>query len=134
LTIRIHIMRHHHVAVKLCPSNEVWPRDLHGIIPLQEAPPRGLRGITSWPWGTTTILAWNYVLMLRHHRGLPLRGSMGLRPTDEVPPRDLTTRVMELRPTHTLYMFHPPNQEVPITLISCINNKSYNSCFPIHTQ
>ena len=33
---------------------------------------------------------------------------MGLRPTDEAPPRALTTRVMELRPTHTLYMFHQP--------------------------
>jgi len=49
LTIRIRIMRHHHVAVELCPSNEVSPRGLHGIIPLQEAPPRGLRGITPWP-------------------------------------------------------------------------------------
>jgi len=28
----------------------------------------------------------------------------------------------------------PNNQEVSIILMSCINNQSYNSCFPIHTQ
>jgi len=54
---------------------------------------------------------WNYVLLLRYHQELLLRGSMELRPTNEAPPRSLTTRVMELYPTHTLYMFHPPNQE-----------------------
>jgi len=126
-----------------------------------EAPPRG-SGIMYYQWGvttrpsrnytltrgTTTWPSWNYVLALRHHHdtrvelrpyveappGIPLKRTMELRPTDEAPPRALTTRVMELRPTHTLYMFHPPNQEIPITLISCISNKSYNSCFPIHTQ
>ena len=39
---------------------------------------------------------------------LPLRGPMELRPTDEASPRSLTTRVMELYPTHTLYISHPP--------------------------
>jgi len=80
--------------MELGPSNEASPRDLHGIIPLQEAPPRGH--------------PWNYALALRHHQGLPLRGSMELRPTYEAPPRSLTTRVMELCPTHPLNMFHPP--------------------------
>jgi len=47
LTIRIRTMRHHHQTVELRPSGE--------------APPRGLRGITSWPSGTTTIPSWNYV-------------------------------------------------------------------------
>ena len=105
MTIRIRILRHHHVAVELCPSNKASPRGLRGIIPFQEAPPCGLHGITPWPLGITTILTWNYVLMLRQHQGLPLRRSMESRPTDEAPPRALTTRVMELRPTHTLYMF-----------------------------
>jgi len=57
---------------------------------------------------------------------------MGLRPTVEVPPRALTTRVMELRPTHFVHV-SPINQKVPIILIS-YNSQSYNSCFPIHTQ
>jgi len=42
-------LRHHHVALELCPRNEASPRGLRGIIPLQEVPPRGLRGITPWP-------------------------------------------------------------------------------------
>jgi len=59
---------------------------------------------------------------------------MELRLTDEAPPRVLTTRVMELSPTHTLYMSHQPNQKDPTVLTSCINNQSYISCFPTHTQ
>jgi len=42
-------LRHHHIAVELCPTNEASPRGLQEIKPLQEAPPRGLRGITPWP-------------------------------------------------------------------------------------
>jgi len=105
------ISRHHHMAMELCPNSEASPQGIRGITPLQEAPPRGLRGITSWPWGTTTtprgITSFRWGTTMK----LLLRGSMELRPTDEAPPRPLTTRVMELYPTHTLYMFHPPNQE-----------------------
>jgi len=53
-------------------------------------------------------LPWNNVLLSRHHQGLPLRGSMELCPNDEVSLGSLTTRVMELCPTHPLNMFHPP--------------------------
>jgi len=96
------------VTVELGPSNEASPRGLHGIIPLQEAPPR------DHPWNYALALRhhhdppWNYVLLSRHHQGLPLRGSMELRPTYEAPPRSLTTKVMELCLTHPLNMFHPP--------------------------
>jgi len=99
------------VAVELCPSSEALPRGLRGIIPLQDAPPRDLRGITSWPLGTTTTPRGITSFRRGTTMKLPLRGSMELRPTDEAPPRPLTTRVMELYPTHTLYVFHPPNQE-----------------------
>jgi len=68
------------------------------LCPGPEAPPR---------------LPWNYAYLSRHHQGLPLRGSMELRPTDEAPPRSLTTRVMELCPTHALNMFNPPIKNFP---------------------
>jgi len=112
-------MRHHHETVELCPSSEAPPRGLRGITSVHEAPPRGLHGITSWPWGTITIPFWNYVLMLRHHHELSLGGSMGLRPLDEAPPWALTMKVMGLRPTHTLSMFHQPLIEFSCTSISC---------------
>jgi len=127
-------MRHHHVTVELYPSNEASPRGLRGIIPLQEAPPRGLRGITPWPWGTTTTCAWNYVLMLRHHQGLLLRGSMGFGPPDEARPRISHYESHEITPYPHFIHVPSTNQEFPIGVISCINNKSYNSCFPIHIQ
>ena len=41
------------------------------------------------------------------------RRPMELRPTDEAPPRSLTTRVVELCPTRILYMFHPPIKNFP---------------------
>jgi len=56
---------------------------------------------------------------------------MGLRPTDEAPPRALATRVMELSPTHTLFMFHHQSKSSLNTNIM-YNNQSYNSCFSIH--
>ena len=105
MTIRIRTTRHHHEIVELCPSSE--------------APPQGLCEITSWPWGTTTIPSWNYVLTLRHYHELSLGGSMGLRSLDEAPTWALTMKVMELRPTHTLSMFHQPLIEFSYTSISC---------------
>jgi len=44
---------------------------------------------------------------------------MGLRPLGEAPPWAIATRVMELRPTQTLYMFHQPIRKFPSILISC---------------
>ena len=108
MTIRIRISRHHHVAVELCPSSEESSRGLRGNYTLTG-------GTTTWPsWNYALALRhhhdppWNYVLLSRHHQELSLRGSMELRPADEAPPRSLTTRVLELCPTHTLYMPHPP--------------------------
>ena len=43
------MMRHHHQTVELRPSSEASQRGLRGITSLHEAPPRDLRGITSWP-------------------------------------------------------------------------------------
>jgi len=105
--------------MELCPSSEAPPRGLREITSVHEAPPRGLRGITSWPWGTNTIPSWNYVLMLRHHHELSLGGSMELCPLDEAPPWAPTKRVMGLRPPHTLSMFHQPIIEFPCISISC---------------
>jgi len=145
-------MRHHHKTVELCPSSEASPWGLREITPLHEAPPRGLRGITSWPWGTTTLPSWNYVLPLRHHHELSPSMFMELSPIDEAPPITPTRKVhgiMSIRWGTTMsshYKSHgitpyshfvhvsPTNQKVPIIIISCINNQSYNSCFPIHTQ
>jgi len=51
--------------------NEAPPRNLTKrvmeLCPNHETPPWNLRGITSWPWGTTTTPSWNYVLAMRHH-------------------------------------------------------------------
>jgi len=80
LTIRIHTMRHHYQTVELRPSSEASPRGLRGITSLHEVPPRDLHGITSWPWGATTI---------------PL---VELRPYVEEPPWTLTPRFLELSP------------------------------------
>jgi len=38
---------------------------------------------------------------------------MGLRPLGEAPLKTLTTRVMELRPSQTMYMCHQPIREFP---------------------
>jgi len=112
-------LRHHHKTVELCLSNEASPRGLRGITSLHEAPPWGLHGITSWPWGTTMWPLWNYVLTLRHHRELLLGGSMELRPLDDAPPWAPTVRVIGLRPTHTLFVFHQPIIGFPCISISC---------------
>ena len=131
LTIRIHTMRHHHQTVELRPSSETSPRGLCGITSLHEAPPRDLRGITSWPWGTTTIPP----VELRSYVEAPpwtlTPRFMELSPLDEAPPMTpnrkvhgitslgeaplwtLTTRVMKLRPPQTLYMCHQPIREFP---------------------
>jgi len=114
-------MRPHHVAVKLCPSNEASPRGLRGIIPLQEAPPPGLRGITPWPWGTTMTRAWNYILILRHHQGLLLRGPMGLRPFDEAPPRFSHYESHGITPYP--HFIHAPSTKTRISLSSNIMYK-----------
>jgi len=88
-------VRHHHEAfAKLHP----YQRHHHvAYVELRlglEAPPRYSRGITSLSRGTTVNSS--------------LKGSTELCPLDEAPPWALTTRVMELRPTHTLNMFHQP--------------------------
>jgi len=77
-TVRIHAMRHHHQTMELHPSSEASPWG--GITSLHEAPPRDLRGITSWPWGTTTI------------------PPVELHPYVEAPPWTLIPRFMELSP------------------------------------
>ena len=79
MTIRIRIMRHHHVAVELCPNNEASPRDLRKITLT--------RGTTTWP-------SWNYVLALRHHHDTRVE----LRPYVEAPPWTPTMRFIELSP------------------------------------
>jgi len=48
-------MRHHH-ELSLTRVMELRPD--------HEAPLRNHRGITSWPWGTTTKPSWNYVLTI----------------------------------------------------------------------
>jgi len=97
--------RHHHVAfVELRPG--------------PEAPPRYTRGITSLCWGTTRDSPyegpWDYVQKMRRHQDLSLRESWNYA----LP--------------HFIHV-PPTNQEFPIASISCKFNKSYNSCFPIHT-
>jgi len=76
-------MRHHHVT-------------LVELRPVDEAPPRYPRGITHGRWGTTTLPSWNYALSMRHHHELPLGGSTGLSPLDEVPPWTPPRRVHEI--------------------------------------
>jgi len=62
---------------------------------------------------------------------------MELRPTDEAPPGALTTRVIELRPTHTLYMSptksersHDTNNmhKQPIILFMLSNSHTTKQC------
>jgi len=91
--------RHHHVAyVELRPGLETPPRYSRGITSLSQGttvnPHLEVHGIKSNSWGTTGNSS--------------LEGSTKLCPIDEAPPWALTTRVMELRPTHTLNMFHQP--------------------------
>jgi len=78
--------------------NEAPPRNLTKRVmelrPNHEAPPRHLRGITSWLWGTTTKPSWNYVLTMRHHHETFVELHSGC----EAPPWALTKRVRELRP------------------------------------
>jgi len=89
-------MRHHHQIVELRPSSEASPWGLRGITSLHEAPPRDFRGITSWPWGTTTLPSWNYTLSMRHQHELPLGGSTELRPLGEAPPWTPPRRVHKI--------------------------------------
>jgi len=71
-----------------------------GLRPDREAPPQNLRGITSWPWGTTTKPSWNYVLSLH-----------------VAPPWTLTMRFMELRPLDKAPPWTPPRRIHGITSI-----------------
>ena len=87
-----------------------------------EAPPLNLRGITSWPWGTTmtpswnyvltwgttTKPSWNYVLFVRHYHKTfmklcpgheaPTRNLREITSLHEAPPWTLTEWFMELCP------------------------------------
>jgi len=96
-------MRYHHVAfVELRPG--------------LEAPLRHARGITSLYWGTTRDSSyegpWDYVHLRRRHQD------------------SLTTRVMELRPTHTLFMLHPTSQVQQLDQISKPPNSNHSTKHP----
>jgi len=80
--------------------------------------------------------SWNYVHYLRHHHELSLRGSWnyvlrwgttmnshqevhGITSLYEAPPWTLTKRFMELRPNHTIAMFHQPATIYQSIIVSC---------------
>jgi len=111
-------MRHHHTTVELRPSREAPPRGLRGITSLHEAPPRGLCEITSWPWDATTIPAWNYVFWFRHHHELSPRGFMELSPIGEAPPETPIRRVHGITSIRWETTMSPPYKSHGITSYS----------------